>query len=318
MFGVIALLVGSAGYLYLRGEHVRVRSARANPPIPELRALRGAPDYIPAGQRLEFSISGVYEDTLPAMERAVARGMPALALELRLSRDGVLVVCPDETLERITGVAGRVDERTVAELKQLDAGDGARIPTLEEVFVRFGDRVRYQLEIDDGRLSSPYATMLVDMLKGYPLARRVAIASPHPWLLGRIEAKAPELETELIASDVSWISGLWTALGLSHPDRSSGREGVIDLQRLDRWLNFYPIDSVQLPVAAIDAEVVAHFHARGVALVARDVRDGGVGEALARLGVDGMTTWFTGWEEPPPAVAPLPIEGRAFVPRESK
>ena len=62
---------------------------------------------------------------------AVALGADALEFDLRVSRDGQLVVFHDPTLERTTDGRGPVAQRSVAELKRLDAGarftrDGGR------------------------------------------------------------------------------------------------------------------------------------------------------------------------------------------------
>jgi glycerophosphoryl diester phosphodiesterase len=90
----------------------------------------------------------VPENTLPSFAFAVAAGVDAIELDLHLSRDGVPVVMHDPTLERTTGVAGRLVDRTAADLATLDAGatfttDGGRtfpfrgqgigVPTLEQV-----------------------------------------------------------------------------------------------------------------------------------------------------------------------------------------
>jgi len=71
------------------------------------------------------------ENTLESLLEAVALGADALEFDLRLSRDGQLVVFHDPTLERTTDGEGPVAQRTLAELKRLDAGarfsrDGGR------------------------------------------------------------------------------------------------------------------------------------------------------------------------------------------------
>ena len=71
------------------------------------------------------------ENTVESLREAVALGVDAVEFDLRVSRDGVLVVMHDETLGRTTDGSGPVALRTVAELKRLDAGarftpDGGR------------------------------------------------------------------------------------------------------------------------------------------------------------------------------------------------
>jgi len=87
------------------------------------------------------------ENTLPSLRTAVEDGADALEFDLQCSADGRLVVHHDDTLDRTTDGSGPLASRTLAELRELDAGwgftpdrgasfpcrgQGIRIPTLEE------------------------------------------------------------------------------------------------------------------------------------------------------------------------------------------
>ncbi len=72
------------------------------------------------------------ENTLRSFRRALEMGVAAVELDVHLTRDGRLAVIHDATLERTTNGRGRVRDRTLKELQQLDAGQGERIPSLEE------------------------------------------------------------------------------------------------------------------------------------------------------------------------------------------
>jgi glycerophosphoryl diester phosphodiesterase len=73
------------------------------------------------------------ENTMASFERALELGADWIELDVHLSRDGALIVIHDETLERTTNGRGLVRDHTLAELRALDAGQGERIPTLDEV-----------------------------------------------------------------------------------------------------------------------------------------------------------------------------------------
>jgi glycerophosphoryl diester phosphodiesterase len=91
------------------------------------------------------------ENTLESFAQAVAAGADALEFDVRLSADGVVVVHHDPTVTRTTGAAGAVAQLTLAQLRALDAGatfsrdrlghpyagQGLRIPTLDEVIDAF-------------------------------------------------------------------------------------------------------------------------------------------------------------------------------------
>jgi glycerophosphoryl diester phosphodiesterase len=97
------------------------------------------------------------EHTILAYERAVAAGADALWLDVQETADEQLVVVHDTRLERTTNGRGLVRERTVRELKRLDAGRwfgwrfrGQRIQTLPEVLERFRDRVGFVVALRAG------------------------------------------------------------------------------------------------------------------------------------------------------------------------
>ena len=62
------------------------------------------------------------ENTIAAFDRGLALGADGLELDVHLSRDGVVVVHHDRTLERTTNLTGPVASRTADELARADAG----------------------------------------------------------------------------------------------------------------------------------------------------------------------------------------------------
>src|SRR5690349_1723944 len=71
------------------------------------------------------------ENTIPSFDRAIDLAADAIEFDLRVSRDGEIVIIHDPTVDRTTDGAGAVSSLTLAELKRLDAGarfsaDGGR------------------------------------------------------------------------------------------------------------------------------------------------------------------------------------------------
>jgi len=100
----------------------------ADPPLPQrgLCAHRGAMGTHP-------------ENTLPALEEALRLGAQMIEFDVRLTRDGALVLMHDDRVERTTDGDGRVEAMTLERVRQLDAGirkdrrfAGTRVPTLGE------------------------------------------------------------------------------------------------------------------------------------------------------------------------------------------
>ncbi|MFD6210286.1 glycerophosphodiester phosphodiesterase [Peribacillus sp. NPDC060253] len=102
---------------------------------------RGASGYCP-------------ENTMASYNKAVELGADFLEVDIHLSKDGVLVVHHDPTLDRTTNSKGNLRDYTAAELKELDAGSwyhtrfkNERIPLLSEVLENFRSEVGILIEI---------------------------------------------------------------------------------------------------------------------------------------------------------------------------
>ncbi|MEO2462017.1 glycerophosphodiester phosphodiesterase family protein, partial [Enterococcus faecalis] len=80
------------------------------------------------------------ENTCIAFREAVRVGAEGIELDVHLSKDGYLIVMHDETVDRTTDGHGEIQQLTLNELKQLDAGSWFQknpsvqcVPTLEDV-----------------------------------------------------------------------------------------------------------------------------------------------------------------------------------------
>ena len=110
------------------------------------------------------------EGTIGAFEAAIGAGADWLEFDVRRTADDVLVVLHDETVDRTTSGTGRITDLTLAEAQALDAGGGARIPTVETV-VDLAKQAGIPIlpEIKDGPGHPGLTGQLVDLLraKGY-------------------------------------------------------------------------------------------------------------------------------------------------------
>src|SRR5687768_9710541 len=61
------------------------------------------------------------ENTLPGFRYAIDLGLEAVEFDLRLTRDGEVVVIHDETVDRTTNGTGAVADLTLGEVQRLDA-----------------------------------------------------------------------------------------------------------------------------------------------------------------------------------------------------
>jgi len=98
-----------------------------------------------------WSPDGPPENSLAAFQAACAAGY-GIELDVQLSADGEAVVFHDDDLQRMTGVAGRIGDRTVGDLAALKLnGSDEGIPTLAETLALVGHRAMVHVE-----LKTPY------------------------------------------------------------------------------------------------------------------------------------------------------------------
>jgi len=134
------------------------------------------------------------ENTLRSFVRAEQEGLDVIELDLHLSKDGALVVMHDADVDRTTDGAGPIVERTLAELRELDAGRGERIPVFEEVVTAV--KAPLQAEIKDVAA----AQALAEVLRSRDLVDRVDVISFHDEALAAIRTLLPGVRTALVGS----------------------------------------------------------------------------------------------------------------------
>lgn len=99
---------------------------------------------------------GFAENALPTLRHTLAQGAIALEVDIRQSRDGVLVLMHDETLERTSTGRGRVADLTAADLARVQLRDptgaavNATVPTLAEALALVRGRALLQLDVKRG------------------------------------------------------------------------------------------------------------------------------------------------------------------------
>lgn len=122
---------------------------------------------------------GVPENSLAAFEAAVSRGY-GIELDIRLSKDGQVMVFHDESLRRMCGVGGSVASYTARELKALRLSDTEwRIPELSEVFDIVRGRVPLLIEIKDRQNAPALCRAASELLDSYNGAFSVQSFDPR-------------------------------------------------------------------------------------------------------------------------------------------
>jgi len=227
-------------------------------------------------------------NTLFAFEHAADLGVDVLEMDIHMTRDGVLVVSHDETVDRLTDGEGLIKEMSLSEVQGFDAaydwsplddgaeypyrGQGIVIPTLESVFERFPG---YRMNIEIKQSEPPIYQQFCDLIRKHEMGDRVMVASFHDEDLVKFRAACPEVAT-------------------------SGSEGQIrafvylHLAFLGR---LYPPDfsAIQVPVESSGITILTKrfvnvAHARGLWVDAWTIDDPADMQRLIDIGVDGIIT----------------------------
>ncbi len=111
---------------------------------PRIIAHRGASGYAP-------------ENTIAAFDKAIELGADMIELDVHLTKDRVVVVLHDETLDRTTNKTGLVKSYNWDEIKDTDAGSwkgeefkDEKLPTLDEAIKHINSKAKLLIEIKDG------------------------------------------------------------------------------------------------------------------------------------------------------------------------
>ncbi len=140
------------------------------------------------------------ENTLRAFRRAMELSADMSELDAHVSKDGHVVIMHDATVEHTTNGRGSIANLTLRELKEMDAGQGERIPTLQEVIDLV--RGRHGLYIELKAEDTPEAVAALLRSNGFTGRQQVIVGSFNPLLVRRTRELAPEIATSLLVGPV--------------------------------------------------------------------------------------------------------------------
>jgi glycerophosphoryl diester phosphodiesterase len=135
------------------------------------------------------------ENTMTAFDNGLALGADGIELDVHLSRDGVVVVHHDRTLDRTTPLEGFLAERTAAELA------GVGVPALRDVLARHRDaRVIVEMKVNHPEL----AAAVVDEVRRADAIERVCLGAFGLRVLRAARAIEPAIATSAAREEVRW------------------------------------------------------------------------------------------------------------------
>ena len=212
---VAVALTGFAGAVWV-GE----RAVGASGDIGVL--LAAGDDTIVVAHRGGASIAP--ENTLPAIEAAVASGADLVELDVQLSADGIPVLMHDWTIDRTTEGSGPAWSLPAASLTALEAGaESVHVPTLREALQAIAStRASTMLELK-GSWTAEQVAAVAALVAEQSLEHRVVLASFDLFTLRAARDAAPELPRLLLTRSLASISVAVadvaaSAIGISAPN----------------------------------------------------------------------------------------------------
>lgn len=144
------------------------------------------------------------ENTMLSFQKALEMRFDLIEFDVHFTRDKVLVVCHDATIDRTTNRTGAIRDMTLEELSQVDAGvrkgaefAGQRIPTLREVLTLMASapyEVLLNVEIKDYDHEVIDAT--IAMLKEFGMDQRAVMACFNAEVIAYIQDTHPDMRTQ--------------------------------------------------------------------------------------------------------------------------
>lgn len=230
-----------------------------------------------AGRALTFGHRGARAyapmNTLPSFELALKLGAHGIEFDVRRTKDGVLVLLHDPTVDETSNGHGHVADLTFAELRELDFGGwkgpefaGTPIPTLDELFEAVGARFLMNVEIKCEHLASEgIEQQVAETIARHGMGERILVSSFNPFVVARSARAMPNILRGLLV------------------------EGPTPFDRA-RLLRRLEIQALHPYFPFIDTGYMEKARSLGLAVNTWTVNDPAEAQRLAKLGVSAVIT----------------------------
>ncbi|MDQ7063379.1 MAG: glycerophosphodiester phosphodiesterase family protein [candidate division KSB1 bacterium] len=253
---LVTLLIQSALLSACKKRGDRGESARLRTKTVVVCAHRGASAYAP-------------ENTLAAMRKAMELGADMAELDVQQTADAHLVVMHDDRLNRTTSGRGLLWQKSLAELRRLDAGGwfdphfaGEPIPTLEEVMDLVRDRMKLNIEVKMHGHERGIVRLVIDTIRRKDFVEHCIVTSFDHAFIDSLKAQAPEMRVGYIFVPELFHDSLFVK----------------------------PVEVLSAHYKMVDAAFIERAHANGKEVHVWTVNDRDAMRRLIEIGVDGIIT----------------------------
>lgn len=208
------------------------------------------------------------ENTLAAIELAASQMADYAEIDVRSTKDGVVVLMHDDNLRRTTGVDMNIWELTYEQVQSLDAGSwlspefaGEKIPTLDEVIKYADGKIMLNIEIKTSENSPELVESVAKIIQDNHFEDSCVISTFNYGVLFRIKALDPEIQT-----------------------------GIIITVAFARYTRLSDVDFYSLNARFLTRDKVEKLHFLGYKVFAWGVDNASTARRMLNIGVDNIIT----------------------------
>jgi len=207
------------------------------------------------------------ENTLKAFKKAIELGADYIEFDVHQSKDGEIVIIHDANTFRTTGHLGLIKDMTLEEIKNLDCGDGEKIPTLGELIKLAEGKISLNCEIKAKGMTQK----IIEILRETDFFEPTIISSFNHSELLKIKNVEPKIKlAALNPTHTGWIINWFS------------RKNVIKTASKN---NFYAINPLYL---IVNQKFIDNAHEKNLKVFPWTVDSISSIENLIKMGVDGI------------------------------
>ncbi|MBC2582669.1 glycerophosphodiester phosphodiesterase [Clostridium sp. DJ247] len=219
--------------------------------------------------------SGMYpENTMLAFKKAVEAGCNGIETDLHMTKDGVIVLCHDEKIDRTTNGTGLIADYTYEELCKFDAGikfgqqfHGEKIPSIDEFLEYVKDKdILINLELKNNIIIyKELEKKIIDKIYEFQLEEKVILSSFNHYSMVKVKEYDSTIKTGLLYTA--------TLYNVHEYAKSTGADALHP---------FFP--------AIMDRAIVSNIKENGIIINTYTVNEEKYMKKLISLGINGIIT----------------------------
>ncbi len=219
--------------------------------------------------------SGIYpENTMIAFKKAVEVGCDGIETDLHITKDGIIVICHDETIDRTTNGSGFIHDYSYKELCKFDAGikfnkefKGEKIPSIDEFLDYVKDKnllINLELKNDILRYNE-FEKKVIEKIYKFKLENNAILSSFNHYSMIRVKEYDSNIKTGLLCSATLY-----------------NVHDYVKIVGADALHPFYP--------SVMNEKIVDCIKKNGIRINAYTVNEEKYMKKLVELGIDGIIT----------------------------